>query len=398
MRETSTPTIIPADSAGSLADLPGRNAQRQPERVAFSVRSGAGWRDVTAADFAVGVDELARGFIAAGIAPGDAVGILSRTRYEWTLADFALWSVGAVPVPIYETSSPDQVHWILSDAQAVGVIVETRAHLDGVAQVRDSVTSLRQVWCIDDGDLDHVVEQGASVTDSAVVDRRAGLGRDSLATIIYTSGTTGRPKGVELTHGNFLTLAENTCATLPDVIGRPGAATLLFLPLAHVFARFIEVLTVVGEGRMGHSSDLKNLLGYIKNLLDDLASFQPTFVLAVPRVFEKIYNSAEAKAETGGKGAIFAKAAATAIEWSQAQDAGGASLALRLKHGFFDRLVYSTLRSALGGKTEYAVSGGAPLGTRLGHFFRGIGLVILEGYGLTETTAPATVSQREISS
>jgi long-chain acyl-CoA synthetase len=190
---------------------------------------------------------------------------------------------------------------------------------------------------------------------------------------------------VELTHGNFLTLAENTCATLPDVIGRPGAATLLFLPLAHVFARFIEVLTVVGEGRMGHSSDLKNLL-------DDLASFQPTFVLAVPRVFEKIYNSAEAKAETGGKGAIFAKAAATAIEWSQAQDAGGASLALRLKHGFFDRLVYSTLRSALGGKTEYAVSGGAPLGTRLGHFFRGIGLVILEGYGLTETTAPATVN------
>ena len=385
MRETSTPTIIPADSAGSLADLPGRNAQRQPERVAFSVRSGAGWRDVTAADFAAGVDELARGFIAAGIAPGDAVGILSRTRYEWTLADFALWSVGAVPVPIYETSSPDQVHWILSDAQAVGVIVETRAHLDGVAQVRDSLTGLRQVWCIDDGDLDEVVEQGASVTAAAVVDRRAGLGRDSLATIIYTSGTTGRPKGVELTHGNFLTLAENTCATLPDVIGRPGAATLLFLPLAHVFARFIEVLTVVGEGRMGHSSDLKNLL-------DDLASFQPTFVLAVPRVFEKIYNSAEAKAETGGKGAIFAKAAATAIEWSQAQDAGGASLALRLKHGFFDRLVYSTLRSALGGKTEYAVSGGAPLGTRLGHFFRGIGLVILEGYGLTETTAPATVN------
>ncbi len=385
MRETSTPTIVPVDAPGSLADLPGRNAERQPERVAFSVRAGSGWRDVTARAFATQVDDLARGLIAAGVEAGQSVGIMSKTRYEWTLADFALWSVGAVPVPIYETSSPDQVQWILSDAGAVGVIVETEAHAAAVAQVRSSLPGLAHVWSIDEGDLDRLVADAGEVSVADVAGRRAALARETLATVIYTSGTTGRPKGVELTHGNFLTLAENTCQTLPDIIGRPGAATLLFLPLAHVFARFIEVLAVVGEGRMGHSSDLKTLL-------DDFASFQPTFILAVPRVFEKVYNSAEGKAEAGGKGKVFATAAATAIEWSESTDRGSVPLGLKIKHAVFDKLVYAKLRDAMGGRTEYAVSGGAPLGTRLGHFFRGIGLTILEGYGLTETTAPATVN------
>ena len=385
MHEKSMPLVLPATTEGSLADIPARNAAEHPGAVAFSVRSGAGWTDVTAATFAADVAALAKGLIAAGIAPGEAVGIMSRTRYEWTVADFALWSAGAVPVPIYETSSPDQVQWILADSGAVGVVVETAAHLAAVEQNRGALPGLRHVWVIDQGDIDSLSLDGNDVDDAELEARRADLDRDSLATVIYTSGTTGRPKGVELTHGNFLTLAENTAEEIAEVVKAAGSSTLLFLPLAHVFARFIEVLAVTARVRMGHSSDLKTLL-------DDFASFQPTFILAVPRVFEKVYNSAEAKAEAGGKGKIFAGAAAAAVAWSEAQDAGSVPLGLRVRHAVFDKLVYAKLREAMGGKVQYAVSGGAPLGTRLGHFYRGIGITILEGYGLTETTAPATVN------
>ena len=386
MHEKSTPLVLPATTEGSLADVPARNAAEHPGAVAFSVRSGGGWTDVTAATFAAEVAALAKGFIAAGIGPGEAVGIMSRTRYEWTVADFALWSAGAVPVPIYETSSPDQVQWILADSGAVGVVVETAAHLAAVEQGRGSLPGLRHVWVIDQGDIDSLSLDGNDVDDAELEARRADLDRDSLATVIYTSGTTGRPKGVELTHGNFLTLAENCAEEIAEVVKATGSSTLLFLPLAHVFARFIEVLAVTARVRMGHSSDLKSLM-------DDFASFQPTFILAVPRVFEKVYNSAEAKAEAGGKGKIFAGAAAAAVSWSEAQDAGSVPLGLRLRHAVFDKLVYAKLREAMGGKVQYAVSGGAPLGTRLGHFYRGIGITILEGYGLTETTAPATVNR-----
>jgi long-chain acyl-CoA synthetase len=385
VHETSTPLVLPATTEGSLADLPGRVARAEPGRVTFSVRAPGGWTDVTAATFAAEVDALAKGFLAAGIGPGDVVGIMSRTRYEWTLADFALWSAGAVPVPIYETSSPDQVQWILSDAGAVGVLVETEGHLASVEKVREQIPGLEHLWVVDHGDVDTLSRDGADVDDDELAERRRGLDRGTLATVIYTSGTTGRPKGVELTHGNFLTLAENAAEAISTVVKAPGAATLLFLPLAHVFARFIEVLAVTAGVRMGHSCDLKNLM-------DDLGAFRPTFILAVPRVFEKVYNSAEASAEAGGKGKIFAGAAATAIAWSEAIDEGSPPLGLRLRHAVFDRLVYARLRDAMGGKVEWAVSGGAPLGTRLGHFFRGIGVSILEGYGLTETTAPATVN------
>ncbi len=385
MHEKSTPLVLPATTEGSLADVPGRVAAAGPGRVTFSVRAPGGWTDVTAATFSAEVDALAKGFVAAGVRTGDAVAVMSRTRYEWTLADFALWSAGAVPVPIYETSSPDQVEWILRDSGAVGVIVETEKHLAALEQVRGSLPEVTHVWVIDHGDVDTLSRDGADVEDAELAARRESLDRTSLATVIYTSGTTGRPKGVELTHGNFLTLAENTAEAIAAVVRAPGAATLLFLPLAHVFARFIEVLAVTAGVRMGHSSDLKALL-------DDFGSFRPTFVLAVPRVFEKIYNSAEANAEAGGKGKIFAGAAATAIAWSEALDEGSVPLGLRLRHAVFDRLVYAKLREAMGGKVEYAVSGGAPLGTRLGHFFRGVGVSILEGYGLTETTAPATVN------
>jgi long-chain acyl-CoA synthetase len=386
VHEKLTPLVLPATARGSLADVPRRWAGAEPGRVMFSVRSDEGWRDVSAATFAGDVAALAKGLLAAGVATGEAVAILSRTRYEWTVADFALWSAGAVPVPIYETSSPDQVEWILGDSDVVAVIVETEAHLASLEQARPRLPGLRHVWVVDRGDLDGLSRDGDDVDDTELDARRDSLDRDSLATVIYTSGTTGRPKGVELTHGNFLTLAENTAEKLAVVVKADGSSTLLFLPLAHVFARFIEVLAVTAGVRMGHSSDLKTLL-------DDFAAFKPTFILAVPRVFEKIYNSAEATAEAGGKGRIFARAAATAVAWSQAQDEGSVPVGLRVRHAVFDRLVYRRLRSAMGGHVEYAVSGGAPLGTRLGHFFRGIGVSILEGYGLTETTAPATVNR-----
>jgi len=386
VHEKSAPLVLPETISGSLGDVPLRWASAEPGRVTFSVRSGAGWTDVTAATFAADVAALAKGLISAGIGIGDAVAIMSRTRYEWTVADFALWSAGAVPVPIYETSSADQVEWILADSGAVGVIVETDAHFASVEKGRARLAGLRHVWVIDQGDVDGLGRDGDDVDDAELEGRREALDRSSLATIIYTSGTTGRPKGVELTHGNFLTLAENAADQLAEVVKAGGSSTLLFLPLAHVFARFIEVLAVTAGVRMGHSSDLKSLL-------DDFSAFQPTFILAVPRVFEKIFNSAEAKAEAGGKARIFAGAAAAAVAWSEAQDADSVPLGLRVRHAIFDKLVYGRLREAMGGKVQYAVSGGAPLGTRLGHFYRGIGLTILEGYGLTETTAPATVNR-----
>ncbi|WP_411285258.1 AMP-dependent synthetase/ligase [Lapillicoccus sp.] len=372
-------------TVGNLAQAVVVNAADDPARVLFAKREGAGWSDVTAARFKQEVDALAKGIIAAGIAVGDRVGLMSRTRYEWTLADYAIWTAGAVTVPIYETSSADQVRWILEDSGAVAVFVETPAHASTLAGVRGGLPDLTDVWQLEGDALEDLVRAGGETTDAALEERRASTDRTSLATIIYTSGTTGRPKGCRLTHGNFKDLAENAYEELSEVVRAEGASTLLFLPLAHVFARFIQVLCVEAQARMGHSSD-------IKALLDDFASFRPTFILAVPRVFEKIYNSSEQKATADGKGRIFTIAAGTAIAWSQAQDAGRPSLALRAKHAIFDRLVYSKLRAAMGGQVRYAVSGGAPLGTRLGHFYRGIGVTVLEGYGLTETTAPATVN------
>ncbi len=388
MHEKTTPALAPATTEGSLADLPLRHRRDTPGRHLFGVRDGSVWRDVTAKEFADQVDALAKGFLAAGVTPGSAVAIMSRTRYEWTLTDFALWAAGAIPVPIYETSSPDQVEWILKDSGAIGVVLETEKHASALASVSANLPALAHTWLIDNGDLDTLAANGASSDDATLTTARADIDRHSVATIIYTSGTTGRPKGVELTHGNFLDLTENTVEKLKNVVAVDGASTLLFLPLAHVFARLIEVLCLQAGAKMAHSAD-------IKTLLDDFAAYKPTFILAVPRVFEKIYNSAEAKAVAGGKGNIFAKAAETAIAWSEAQQSGSVGFGLKAKHAVFDKLVYGKLRDAMGGKVQYAVSGGAPLGTRLGHFFRGIGVTILEGYGLTETTAPITVNLPE---
>jgi len=378
--------LAPTTTEGCLADLPVRNAKESPGETAFSRKTpSGGWTHVTWLEFADDVDAVAKGLVASGVQPGDIVGLMSRTRYEWTLVDFAAWAAGAVVVPIYETSSPEQVQWILSDSGATTVVVETDAHRSVVQDVRGALPALGDIIQITGGGLDALREKGRAVPGSELDARRAGVDRTSLATIIYTSGTTGRPRGCQLTHGNFLDLAENAIEKLGAVVLSDNASTLLFLPLAHVFARFVEVLCVAGKARMGHASD-------IKTLLDDFAGFQPTFVLAVPRVFEKIYNSAEAKASAEGKGKIFLRAATVAIAYSQSLDTGGPGLGLRLQHALFDRLVYSKLRAAMGGRVRHAVSGGAPLGTRLGHFYRGIGVVILEGYGLTETTAPIAVN------
>ncbi|MGO0576392.1 AMP-dependent synthetase/ligase [Ornithinimicrobium panacihumi] len=386
MPELTVPPLVPPTSEGTIADYPADWAHREPERVMVSVQRGSTWEDVTAAEFYGRIRELAKGFVAAGIQAGDRVAIMSRTRYEWTLADFALWTVGAVPVPVYETSSSGQIRWILSDSGAVAMVVEDQPMMALVSAVRDSAPALRDVWQIDAGGLDDLVAAGAEVSDEDLDACREGLSRADLATIIYTSGTTGEPKGCELTHDNFMSLSENAAERLHTVIKAPGSSTLLFLPLAHVFARFIQVVVVQAGARMGHTPDPKTVL-------DDLAGFRPSFLLSVPRVFEKIYNSSEQKAVAGGKGKIFTWAARVAGDYSRALGGKGKpGPFLKAQHALADKLVYSKLRAAMGGNVAYAISGGAALGERLGHFYRGIGLVVLEGYGLTETTAPATVN------
>nr|WP_068265553.1 AMP-dependent synthetase/ligase [Janibacter limosus] len=379
------PRIIEGDPNDSLADLPGRNAGKDPQRVAFTVKEQDAWRDITAAQFDSDVRALAKGLIAQGLGVGDRLAIMARTRYEWTLLDFATWAAGGVPVPIYETSSVEQVEWIVKDSGTKFLVVETTKHAAVAEEARGNISSLEQVFVIDNSDLETISSSGSAVTDEQLQERIDGQTRASIATIIYTSGTTGRPKGCELTHDNFLGLSENTIAKLGEVLNKEDASTLLFLPLAHVFARFIQVLAITANRRMGHSAD-------IANILDDFQAFQPTFILAVPRVFEKIYNKANETATADGKGKIFARASDVAIAWSEGQDTGKLPLKIKAQHAVFDKLVYSKLRAKMGNKVEYAVSGGAPLGTRLGHFFRGIGVTILEGYGLTETTAPATVN------
>ena len=387
MQEKHTPALVPPTTQGNLSDLPRRNARRDPQHPALARRRDDGWDEVTAEQFEAEVTSLAKGLLASGIAAGDRIAVMSRTRYEWTLIDFAIWTAGAVCVPIYETSSAEQVQWILGDSGAVAVFVETDRHASTVEEIRPQVPALREVWQIDAGAVADLVAAGEPVPEADLDARRQIADRTSIATIIYTSGTTGRPKGCQLTHGNFMDLSENIEQRFGPVFAAQPS-TLLFLPLAHVFARLIQVLCLQVGATIAHSHD-------ISALLDDFATFRPTFILAVPRVFEKIYNTSEQRATADGKGRIFRMAAATAVEYSRAQDSGGAGPLLRLKHLVFDRLVYGKLRAAMGGRVTYVVSGGAPLGERLGHFYRGIGVIILEGYGLTETTAPAAVNTIE---
>ncbi len=386
MQSFEVASLVESPANSNITDLLLERVALSPNLPLFSLDSDKGWKDVSSANFLEQVENLAKGLIAAGIQPGQAVAIMSKTRFEWTLIDFALWFAGAIPVPIYESSAPNQMEWILSDSDAVALIVENAELLARFEEIKNNAPLVRQVWVIESDDLQTVSRLGKEVSAETLQQRRTSAKLNDLATLIYTSGTTGRPKGCELTHRGFVDLSRNAALELPEVIFA-GASTLLFLPLAHVLARFISVLCVFGGIKVGHQPDTKNVM-------PSMLSFKPTFLLAVPRVFEKVYNTAEQKAESSGRGGIFRTAAHTAIAYSKALDTeAGPSLGLRIQFKFFDFLVLSKLRAAMGGRVKYAVSGGAPLGTRLGHFYRALGLIVLEGYGLTETTAPALITR-----
>jgi len=380
----SVEPLVPAATEGNLTELIAHRAWFEPERVIMSRPLGDGWQPVTAREVEAEVRATAKGLVAAGINIGDRVAIMARTRYEWTILDFAIWFAGACVVPIFETSSAEQIDWILSDSGSVGLIVETPTHRELAQSVLPSHT--KHVWTMTDDDLSVLAHAGAHISDDEIDRRRNSLSPDTLATLIYTSGTTGKPKGVSLTHGNFLSECGNVVQGASDLFLKPGGSTLLFLPVAHVFGRMVQIGAITAGLHLAHCSDP------VGRLLPDLQSFKPTFVLAVPRIFEKVYNGAEAKAEAAGKGKIFRKAAAIAVEYSENMDAKKFNPLLTIKHGLFDKLVYSKIRASLGGAVEAAISGGAPLGARLGHFFRGAGITIYEGYGLTETTAGATLN------
>ncbi|GLJ61570.1 long-chain-fatty-acid--CoA ligase [Microbacterium barkeri] len=387
MIETSTPAIVPADPSANVADLLVERVSETPDRALFAVPDGSGgWRDVSARTFHEQVVALAKGFVAAGVQPGDKVAFLARTTYEWSVVDFALFFAGAVMVPVYETSSPAQIQWILSDSGATALMVESADHAARFEEVRGELPLVRELWRMDQDAIATLTAAGASVEDAEIERRRQLANGDDIATLIYTSGSTGRPKGCVITHANFVELCRNAAKAMTEIVHQPGASTVLFITTAHVFARFISLLCVHSGVKTGHQPDTKQLVAA-------LGSFKPTFLLAVPRVFEKVYNSAEQKTESEGKGRIFRAAAKVAVEHSRrVQDGEKIGLGLRVQFALFDRLVYAKLRALMGGNVRYAISGSAPLGARLGHFFHSLGITILEGYGLTETTAPATVN------
>jgi long-chain acyl-CoA synthetase len=384
MNEITVPPLVPAATTGNLTNLIAERAWFEPGRITMSRPLGEGWQPVTAREVEAEIRATAKGLIAAGVQIGDRVAIMARTRYEWTILDFATWFAGGVVVPIFDTSSAEQIDWILNDSHSVALIVETPAMHELVSTVLPSHT--KHVWTMTDDVLAVLKEAGKNIGDDEIDRRRNALVPSSSATLIYTSGTTGKPKGVQLTHGNFLAECGNVVQGASELFLKPGGSTLLFLPVAHVFGRMVQIGAITAGLHLAHCSDP------VGRLPMDLASFKPTFVLAVPRIFEKIYNGAEARAEAAGKGNIFRKAAAVAVEYSEAMDKKSISPILKLKHGLFDKLVYSKIRAGMGGRVEAAISGGAPLGVRLGHFYRGAGVTILEGYGLTETTAGATLN------
>ena len=384
MNQITEPALAPAATAGNLTNLIAERAWFEPERIVMSRPLGDGWQSVTAKEVETQIRETAKGLVAAGIQIGDRVAIMSRTRYEWTILDFAIWFAGAVVVPVYDTSSAEQIDWILNDSASVGIIVETPALRELVQSVLPSHT--KHVWTMTEDVLSILKAAGSNISDDEIDRRRNSLVPETLATLIYTSGTTGKPKGVSLTHSNFLAECGNVVQAHSDLFLKPGGSTLLFLPVAHVFGRMVQIGAVAAGLHLAHCSDP------VGRLPIDLASFKPTFVLAVPRIFEKIYNGSEARAEAAGKGKIFKKAADVAIAYSESLDKKHMSPLLSLKHKLFDKLVYSKIRAGMGGRVEAAISGGAPLGVRLGHFYRGAGVTILEGYGLTETTAGATIN------
>ncbi|WP_420113918.1 AMP-dependent synthetase/ligase [Pseudactinotalea sp.] len=381
----AAPPIVTTPDEMSVGDLLADHANRTPDKVLVERLVDGTWRPVTAAEMHATATAIAKGLIASGVEAGDRVAIMARTRPEWTFLDFGIWYAGAVPVPVYETSSPSQTAWILSDSGAVAAVAEHADHEAVIEKARKKAPDVKHVWQIDGGALEQLAAAGVDVGDEVVRERRDAVRLGDLATVIYTSGTTGKPKGAELSHGNFVELTRNAVEALGSQILHADSRTLLFMPLAHVFARFVEVLCIAAGVPQGHTPDTKTLMA-------DIGTFRPTFILSVPRVFEKVYNSSEAKAAAGGKIKIFQWAAKTAQDYSRSLETGGPGFALKLQHKVADKLVLHKIRDALGGQAAFAISGGAPLGERLGHFFRGVGLTVLEGYGLTETTAPLSVN------
>ncbi|MET8652061.1 MULTISPECIES: AMP-dependent synthetase/ligase [Nocardia] len=389
MREFEVPAsyTIPEDANNS--DNVFRHAEQSPNAVLFNLSDGnGGWRNVTAAEFAKTVTGIAKGLIASGIELGDRVAIMAPTRYEWVAFDFAIWAAGGCTVAIYDSSAAEQAKWILQDSATKLLVLDNDKHRATIDEIEaGSLPDLKETLQIDKGAVDQLIERGADLDDQVVHDRRKQVNAASPATLIYTSGTTGRPKGVMLSHANLWAESKSDRLALRKYI-QEGKKTLMFLPLAHVFARAVTLT----------SFDAKVILAFTADwttLVEQFGSYHPHFILAVPRVFEKVFNGAKQKAHDGGKGKIFDAAADTAIEWSESLDNGGPGLVLKLKHGVFDKLVYSKLRVALGGQCQAAVSGGGPLGARLGHFFRGVGVTVYEGYGLTESTAAVTVNTPE---
>ncbi|MGW4546188.1 AMP-dependent synthetase/ligase [Streptomyces violaceorubidus] len=400
MREFSSPPLTLAPPVGGLADVVFDHAQEDPRHIALGRKDEAGqWRDVTAGAFRDEVLALAKGLLAQGIRFGDRVAIMSRTRYEWTLFDFALWTIGAQVVPVYPTSSAEQCMWMLYDAEVTAAVVEHEDHAMTIATVIDRLPRLRGLWQLDSGAVQELYDAGAHLDDEVVHRHRKAVTPESVATVIYTSGTTGRPKGCVLTHGNFMYEADTVIARWEPVFhSKRGdeAATLLFLPLAHVFGRMVEVAAIRGRVRFGHQPQLNAAA-----LLPDLAAFRPTFVLAVPYIFEKVFNAARRKAEKEGKAGPFEKAVEVAVRYAEAVEARawgtgpGPSAGLRMQHQLFDKLVYTKVRAAMGGRIRNAMSGGSAMDRRLGLFFAGAGVQIYEGYGLTESTAAATANPPE---
>ncbi|MFE1847016.1 MULTISPECIES: long-chain fatty acid--CoA ligase [unclassified Streptomyces] len=397
VREASVPPLAQPVRHGSLADLPYDNAYAAPDEVVLSRRSADGdWSDVTAAGFADQVQAVARGLIAEGLMPGDRVAVMARTIYEWTVLDFAAWAAGLVTVPVYPTSSPYQARWILHDSGAVALITESAEQAAALGPEFAHLPDLRHVWIVEKGHVERLAEAGAHLPDQEVEVRRGVLGPDTLATLVYTSGTTGRPKGCALTHGNFFAEVDNAIELLYPVFRArtsEEASVLLFLPMSHIFGRMVAVACVRARVRLGHAPSLKP-----EDLLPDLAAFRPTCLLTIPYMLEKVFNSARARAEAGGRVSTFDRAASVARRYGEAVDARqtgrgpGPSRALKAARAFYDPLVYRKLRNAMGGRVRYAISGGSPLGRRLGAFYAGAGIDVFEGYGLTETTAATTIT------
>ena len=387
LRSVSEPSLVSLPPVGNLSDHVEHNAQQFPSAPVIATSSDNLWTDISSLEFRLQVRNVAKGLIADGVEFGQRIAIFSRTNYEWTVADYAIWYAGAISVPIYETSSPEQIEWMMTDSGAVATFFETTRNVQTFNVTANNVPLMARSYVFKEGCFEELTTKGANVSDEELDQRRSLNTHEDIATILYTSGTTGRPKGCMLTHGNLMSESDNLIAGIPEIFAVPGASTLLFLPLAHVFGRMIQVAMIRSRVTIGHCPNPAFLL-------KEMASFKPTFLLAVPRVFEKVFNGSSTKAHNAGKlsGLIFDRATNVAIEYSQAISVNKISIALRARHAIYDRLVYSKLRAAMGGRVTHAISGGASLGERLGHYFRGLGLTVLEGYGLTETTAGSSLN------